>query len=347
MSSSILARLRATLKPYLKEKEIMRVERSLAEILKDYSIEAIDTSVRDDSNGDIVSRFLSAKKIEGRSPKTLAYYEATINRMIETVDRNVRDITTDDLRGYLSSYQEDRGSSKNTIDNIRRILSSFFSWLEEEDLVLKSPMRRIHKVKAGRAVKEVFSDEDLVNIRDGCSNARDLAMVDLLDSTGMRVGELVGLDRDDVDLDERECKVLGKGGSQRVVYFDARTKIHLEEYLDGRDDCDPALFVSLRRPYGRLTIGAVESRLNRIGKDAGAGSVHPHKFRRSMATHAIGKGMPIEQVQRLLGHVRIETTMEYAMVDQDNVKKSHRQYISRGIGFVHGCIRRVLISEYY
>lgn len=327
MLTSILVRMRAALEPFLKEEEIKRVEASLTEILKDYVVSEADAASRRDVNEDLVSRFISAKKIEGRSPKTLTYYESTIDMMIERVDKDIRDMTSDDLRKYLSSYQEDRNSSKSTIDNIRRILSSFFSWLEEEDLILKSPMRRIHKVKTGKVVKEVFSDEDLVNIRDGCSNARDLAIVDLLDSTGMRVGELTTLNRDDVDLKERECKVSGKGDSQRVVYFDARTKIHLEAYLAERDDSNAALFVSLRRPHDRLTISAVESRLKKIGSSAGAESVHLHKFRRSMATHAIGKGMPIEQVQRLLGHVRIETTMQYAMVDQDNVKRSHRQYI--------------------
>ena len=210
---------------------------------------------------------------------------------------------------------------------MRRIFSSFFGWLEDEDYILKSPVRRIHKVKADKPIKETFSDESLELLRDACDEIRDLAMVDLLASTGMRVGELVNLNREDINFHERECVVFGKGGSERVVYFDARTKIHLRNYLDSRDDRDPALFVSLAKPNERLLIGGVETRLKEIGGKADMQKVHPHKFRRTLATRAIDKGMPIEQVQRLLGHVKIDTTMHYAMVNQANVKNSHRKYI--------------------
>lgn len=247
--------------------------------------------------------------------------------MLGSVNKPVREISTDDLRGYLANYQGERHSSKVTIDNMRRIFSSFFGWLEDEDYILKSPVRRIHKVKADKPIKETFSDEGLELLRDACDEIRDLAMVDLLASTGMRVGELVNLNREDINFYERECVVFGKGGSERVVYFDARTKIHLLNYLDSRDDGNPALFVSLAKPHERLLIGGVETRLKEIGSKADIQKVHPHKFRRTLATRAIDKGMPIEQVQRLLGHVKIDTTMHYAMVNQANVKNSHRKYI--------------------
>ena len=271
--------------------------------------------------------FISAKRIEGCSEKSLKYYDSTICHMINSVEKPVREINTDDLRYYLANFQQERGSSKVTIDNIRRIFSSFFGWLEDENYIFKSPVRRIHKIKTEKTIKDTFSDEGLEILRDTCVENRDLAMIDLLASTGMRVGELVQLNREDINFHERECVVLGKGNRERVVYFDARTKIHLLNYLDSRHDSNPALFTSITRPNKRLMIGGVETRLREIGKKADLFKVHPHKFRRTLATRAIDKGMPIEQVQHLLGHVRIDTTMHYAMVNQANVKNSHRKFI--------------------
>lgn len=276
---------------------------------------------------DYVSMFLSAKKIEGRSDKSLKYYRSTIEMMIRKINKTVKHITTDDLRTYLATYQKDNDSSKVTIDNIRRILSSFFGWLEDEDYILKSPVRRIHKVKTGKLVKETYTDEQLEKLRDGCTTLRDLAIVDLLASTGMRVGEMVLLNKDDINFDERECVVFGKGDKERVVYFDARTKLHLQQYLNSRSDDNPALFVSLLSSHKRLEIGGVESCLRKLGNQLGVDKVHPHKFRRTLATMAIDKGMPIEQLQKLLGHQKIDTTLQYAMVKQSNVKLAHRKYI--------------------
>ena len=328
MITSIVSRLRACIDCKLNPKQLRAVEQSLSLILEDYNINKREANRENTSNSNIVSRFISAKKVEGCSSRTLSYYETTITAALETIGKNALNIDTDDLRKYLTEYQEHRSSSKNTIDNIRRILSSFYSWLEDEDIVIKSPVRRIHKIKSGTVIKETFSDEQLETLRDGCKNIRDLAMIDLLSSTGMRVGELVNLNREDVDLAQRECIVLGKGNKQRIVYFDARTKLHLEDYLLKRDDSNEALFVSLNEPHTRMTIGGVESRIKLIGLKSRILGAHPHKFRRTMATQAIDKGMPIEQVQRLLGHVRIDTTLQYAMVNQNNVKISHRKFLS-------------------
>ncbi len=274
-----------------------------------------------------VELFLSAKRIEGCSEKSLKYYKATIEAMLDKVEKEVKHIVTDDIRGYLTDYQKNKNASKVTIDNIRRILSSFFSWLEDEDYILKSPVRRIHKVKAGTNIKETYSDESLELMRDNCNEIRDLAIIDMLASTGMRVGEMVLLNRNDIDFNERECIVFGKGSKERVVYFDARTKIHLRNYLESRVDDNPALFVSLKSPYERIKIGGIEARLREFGKQLGLQKVHPHKFRRTLATMAIDKGMPIEQLQQLLGHSKIDTTLQYAMVKQSNVKIAHRKYI--------------------
>lgn len=277
--------------------------------------------------GDAAAAFLSAKRIEGCSEKTLAYYGKTIEAMLAAVKKPPQRITTEDLRQYLMDYQARRHAGKVTIDNIRRILSSFFSWLEDEDYIVKSPIRRIHRVRTVKLVKETYTDEALELMRDQCGNLRDLAIIDLLASSGMRVGELVRLNRDDIDFHERECVVLGKGSRERLVYFDARTKIHLQNYLASRRDSSPALFVSLRAPHERLQIGGVEARLRRLGQRLHLSRVHPHKFRRTLATAAIDKGMPIEQLQRLLGHQKIDTTLHYAMVKQQNVKLAHRKYI--------------------
>lgn len=280
------------------------------------------------SNNNYLSMFLNAKKIEGCSERTLAYYKTTVEKLLDDVNDPIRKVTTDDIREYLASYQSINDCSKTTIDNIRRNISSFFTWLEEEDYIIKSPMRRIHKIKTTKTVKEVISDEEIEKMRDKCQNLRDLAIIDLLYSTGIRIGELVRLNIDDIDFEERECIVFGKGDKERRVYFDAKTKIHLMSYINSRSDENPALFVTLDSPYDRLRISGVEIRLRHLGRELGINKVHPHKFRRTMATRAIDKGMPIEQVQRLLGHSQIDTTMHYAIVNQTNVKVAHRKFIA-------------------
>ncbi len=279
-------------------------------------------------NEDYLEMFIHAKQVEGLSERTISYYRSSVTHMLHAIDTPVRKITTDQLRAYLAAYQKINNCGKSTVDNIRRNISSFFSWLEEEDHILKSPVRRIHKIKSKTAVKEIISDEDIERLRDSCEVARDAAIIDMLYSTGMRVGELVRLNIRDVDFEERECVVHGKGDKERKVYFDARTKLHLQKYLAARKDGNPALFVTLDAPHDRLKISGVEIRLRELGRRLGLRSIHPHKFRRSMATRAIDKGMPIEQVQKILGHSQIDTTMHYAIVNQNNVKAAHRKYMA-------------------
>ena len=326
----------------MKEKVIKEIEQRMASILNNEQKEKLKevllytffnieiTNIKDElteDTTDYAKLFISAKRIEGCSERTLNYYETTINNMIEKINKKVNCMDTEDLRNYLSKYQSKNNCSKVTIDNVRRILSSFFAWLEDEDYIVKSPVRRIHKVKATQTVKETYTDEELEEMRDACTEIRDLAMIDFLASTGVRVGELVNIDKVDVNMQERSCVVLGKGGKEREVYFDARTKIHLQNYLNTRTDNNSALFVSLLKPYERLKISGVEIRLRELGKKTNIKKVHPHKFRRTMATRAIDKGMPIEQVQVLLGHRKIDTTLQYAMVNQNNVKNSHKRFI--------------------
>ena len=306
----------AEMQPILKASQLKRLK-----VVLKHAFEA----KQHETNETLLQAFLTAKGVEGCSPKTLQYYEDTLARVLATIDKPIAAIESDDLRQYLNDYEITRHTSKVTIDNIRRIMSSFFSWLEDEDYIVKSPVRRIHRVKTAQVAKETLTDEELEALRDACKNKRDLALVDLLASTGMRIGELVRLDVADVNMQERECIVTGKGNKQRPVYFDARAKLHLTEYLETRADSDLALFVSLDSSASRVTVGGMELRLRNLGKKAGVSRVHPHKFRRTLATHAIDKGMPIEQVQKLLGHAKIDTTMHYAMVNQNNVKASHRR----------------------
>ena len=326
MKQNLITDVVQAMLPFLNNSQTERLQEVLQHTLFDYDVTKIENE-KEISEQNLVESFLSAKRIEGCSEKTLKYYDSTIQAMLNSIGKGIKYIVTDDIRCYLTEYQTEKKSSKVTIDNIRRILSSFFSWLEDEDYILKSPVRRIHKVKTGTNIKETYSDEALELMRDNCTEFRDLAMIDMLASTGMRVGEMVLLNRNDIDFNERECVVFGKGDKERIVYFDARTKIHLQNYLDSRTDDNPALFVSLQSPHNRMNIGGIEVRLRQLGKRLGLNKVHPHKFRRTLATMAIDKGMPIEQLQQLLGHRRIDTTLQYAMVKQSNVKIAHRKYI--------------------
>ena len=322
----VIARMGSSLTPA----QLYELRRAMEEELNGYELVVVQTEGerKKQANEELLVSFISAKRIEGCSEKTLTYYENTIRAWLAGVSMGLRDVTTNDIRCYLSDFQARNNSSKTTIDNIRRIFSSFFSWLEDEDYIVKSPVRRIHKVRSEVTVKETISDEQLETLRDNCTELRDLAMIDFLVSTGVRVGELVRINIGDINFNERQCIVLGKGNKERTVYFNARAKVHLQNYIATRQDSEPALFVSLSAPHNRLTISGIENRLRLLGRKANVGKIHPHKFRRTLATMAIDKGMPIEQVQRLLGHCKIDTTLHYAMVNQNNVKIAHRKYIS-------------------
>lgn len=327
MKDVMIRNIRTEMSNILNESQLNKLQEVLVSSFADVLIEPKEESVLHKNAVDYVKLYLAAKKIEGCSEKTLHYYEATIRKMANQINKDICDISTDDLRIYLAYYQESHRAGKVTTDNIRRIISGFFSWLEDENYLLKSPARRIHKIKTAQVIKDTFSDENLEVLKSSCTNIRDLALVDFLASTGVRVGEIVKLNRQAINFSERSCIVFGKGDKEREIYFDASTKLHLQSYLKSRTDSNDALFVSLNFPYQRLSVNGIEKMLSRLGEYAQIPKVHPHKFRRTLATMAIDKGMPVEQVQQLLGHVRIDTTMHYAMVNQANVKNAHRKYI--------------------
>ncbi|WP_297027453.1 site-specific tyrosine recombinase/integron integrase [uncultured Dialister sp.] len=330
MKEELIETIMQQMLPYLDNAQVEKLKDTLHYCMHDVEIVTDSSKLPKpvETNEGLLSKFLAAKRVEGCSVKTLNYYQSVLLKLFSMVPVSVLHMKTEHIRSYLSAYADRTKCSKSNLDNIRRILSSFFTWLEEESYILKNPVRRIHKIKVDKTVKETYSDEAMERMRDECHCLRDLAIIDLLASSGMRVGELVRLNREDIDFDNRECIVFGKGSKERPVYFDARTKIHLKNYLDSRTDDNPALFVSLLRPYNRLQISGVEIRLRSLGRELGIPKVHPHKFRRTLATRAIDKGMPIEQVQRLLGHTQIDTTMQYAMINQKNVKVSHQKYIA-------------------
>lgn len=331
----------------LKTDVIIKITKDMAIILTEYQLEKLKETLQvnldkvemsiitnekekqqiKETNENYINSFISAKEVEGCSTRTIKYYREIIEKMINVLDKAIKDITTEEIRNYLSEYKDNNKCNATTIDNLRRVLSSFFSWLEDEDYIIKSPVRRIHKVKTPTTIKETFSDENLEKLRDTSNGIRDLVLIELLYSTGIRVGELTKLNIADINFEDRSCKVVGKGNKQREVYFDARTKIHLKQYINTRKDENEALFVSKNKPHQRLSISGIELIVRKLGLKTEINRVHPHKFRRTLATMAIDKGMPIEQVQKLLGHVKIETTMHYAMVNQNNVKISHRKYI--------------------
>lgn len=325
MKNDLIRTINSEMNSYLNNYQLGKLSEILEYNFYNYEVIEVEKNKKEKIN--YIALFIASKSVEGCSERTLNYYETTIANMVCEINKDIKVIETDDLRYYLTSYQGKNNCSKVTIDNIRRILSSYFSWLEDEDYIVKSPIRRIHKIKTNKIVREAYSDETVEKLRDGCKELRDLALIDFMSSTGVRVGELVKLNKNDINFEERSCIVFGKGSKEREVYFDARTKIHLEKYLSKRNDENPALFVSLLFPHNRLEISGVEIRLRKLGRDLDLNNVHPHKFRRTMATKAIDKGMPIEQVQRLLGHAKIDTTLQYAMVNQNNVKMSHHKYI--------------------
>ncbi|MBE5763966.1 MAG: integrase [Clostridiales bacterium] len=303
---------------FLKEHELNQLQLLIDDIIISHKQEK--------TNSEYLQLFETAKNVEGCSKASLKYYIYILNSFFKECTKQINDISTDDIRNYLDSFSS-KNISKTSMDNIRRVLSSFFAWLEEEDYIRKNPVKRIHKIKSLKTIKLAYSDENIENLKDNCSCLRDKVIIELLSSTGMRIGELVKLNINNIDFENKECIVLGKGGKQRRVYFDSKTKLHLTNYLNSRIDDNPALFISLFRPFNRLQISGIEIMLRKLGAKTNIDKVHPHRFRRTLATKAIDKGMPVEQVQILLGHTKIDTTMHYAIVDQNNVRNSYRRYI--------------------
>lgn len=272
-----------------------------------------------------LDNFLKQKRLEGCTDETLRSYHDYVVSLSTGVGKRFIDMTSTDIKSFLSNYQTTRHISNQSLDNMRRCYSSFFNYMEEEyDKI--NPTKKIHKIKSETTIQYPFTDEDIVLLRDNCANIRELAIVDFLNSSGVRVSELVGLNKTDISLISREGVVFGKGRKERRIYFDAAAKIHIQKYLQRRKDNNPALFVTAREPYERLTKAGVEYMIAKLGMRSNVEKCHPHRFRRSLATRLIDRNVPIEQVQSILGHTKIETTLIYAQVNQNNVKINHSKF---------------------
>ena len=327
---NIIRRIIDDMKPYLNQRQITELNQSLMFNLEDVELVHKEKPFDEDykkENKRLFESFLDSKKLEGRSDNTLHYYRTTLEKLLASFDKPLQNVTTNDIREWLLLYKE-TGVSNTTVNNVRRIFSSFFGWLEAEEYILRDPMRRIHRVKEEYQIKKPFSEWEIERLRVHLKDSvRDRAMFELLLSTGMRLTELRGLNQGDVDFSEREIIVFGKGAKQRIVYFDERTSLFLQKYLESRDDDNPALFVTIKNPHERLGKAGIGTTVREWGRNTNIENVHPHRFRRTMATRALRAGMPIEQIQVILGHSSIETTRIYAKVNQDDVKYAHRKYV--------------------
>lgn len=276
-------------------------------------------------NFTLIEEFIRRKQLEGCSDATLRQYHDYMVRISIDVGKKLEDLNTNDIRSFLSNYQETRQCKNHTMDNMRRAYSSFFNFIEEEYSIL-NPVKKIHKIKSEKTLQMPFTDEEIIMIEDACKNIRELTIINFLNSSGIRVSELCGLNRNSLSLNTREGKVFGKGSKERKFYIDARTKVHLEKYLKKRTDSNPALFVTANAPFNRLTKTGCEYMVAQIGTRAGVEKCHPHRFRRTLATRLIDRGVPIEQVQQILGHTKLDTTLIYAQVNQTNVKLNHSKF---------------------
>lgn len=314
----------------LSNEQLDKLEAVLDIVLYRYKVtqDTNELIVRDNANDKLLQRFLSTKLIEGKSKKTVSRYRLILKIMIDYFGKSVKEINTDDLRYYLARYQQDRYVCNNTLDGMRRIFSSFFTWLNDEGYIIRNPTRMLKKIKVERIIRKPLSDEEREKLRCACKEERDLSIIEFLYSTGVRVSEMIGLNRDNIRFLERETVVLGKGSKERMVYLNASACLHLKRYLDTRNDKNPALFVSMNSPHKRLTVSGIEAILKELGKRAGIKKVHPHRYRRTAATNALNRGMPLQEVSMMLGHSKVETTMIYCAVEQESVKFNHKKYLS-------------------
>ena len=272
--------------------------------------------------------FLVSKALEGRSPHTIERYRYELKRLLSYINKGIANITDGDISSYMRAYKAIRQVSNQTLKNVRAVYSEFFSWLRDRDRIRKNPMVLVEDIKVEKKLKKPFSDEEREMLLRNCETLRDKAMMEFLYSTAVRVSELASLNREDVRWSSKDLIVFGKGSKERIVYLNDRSNMYLREYLESRTDNNMALFVSLRNPHERLTKEGIEDIIRRTGKRAGVEKAHPHRFRRTAATNALNRGMPVQEVAQFLGHAKLDTTMIYCNVDQAGVKYNHQKHLS-------------------
>lgn len=326
-------RLTAVAGPILSEAQINNIKKSLAVTVSKYDVQADKSKQQiydiQQENANVLREFMEAKRIEGRSETTLYNYGKELAKMFLTLNKSFRDITSSDIRDYLAWRKKTSNLESSSVANMRMYLMSFFKWLQKEELISKNPMDKIGVIKTEKHVIQVLSDEEQEIIKCACKTERDRAIIEVLSGTGMRVSELLGLNRTDVNFDTREVKVLGKGSKERVCFLTGAAKVHLKWYLDTRVDNNPALFVLLREPYTRMTKSGIEYLLKDIARESKMPVIklYPHKYRSTLATNMVNKGCPVDMVQGILGHSNVNTTLKcYVKIDKDAYKRAHDQY---------------------
>ncbi len=330
MKDEFIARVMALMLPVINSEQCSELKTALHMALQDYELAERCTEVMDIDKSYVhyLQMFLIRKRTEGKSERTLEQYKLHLTNMLQYLNTQIDRITENDLFVYLAKYKKERGVSNVYLDNIRLVFSSFFGWLNAKGYIPKNPARGLEPIKREKRIKKPLSDEELERLRRTCEQERDLALLEFLYSTGVRVSELIALNRRDIDFYGKNVVVYGKGNKERETYLTATSCLHLKAYLDNRSDDNEALFVSSKKPHTRLTVAGIEGILKKIGGSAGVEKVHPHRFRRTMATNALKKGMPLEEVKELLGHTKLDTTMIYCTVSKENVKHSHQKYMS-------------------
>lgn len=307
-----------------------RIENALHIQLKDYEIQERCTEIipHDGTNLGMVRKFIATKRLEGKSEKTLEKYQMDLENLVSTFNKKLQDVETYDLRLYLALYKENRKVSNRTLDNIRKSISSFFSWLNDEGFISRNPARALKQIKYDKVVRKPFSAVDREKLKNACEFLRDLALTEFLYASGLRVSEVASLDRDNINFLTREATVIGKGGKERKFYLSEISAEYLQQYLKSRTDDNPALFVAVKAPFGRLGKEGIEVAVKRLGMKAGVENVHPHRFRRTLATDLVKKNVPIQEVAEILGHADLRTTQVYVCLDQESVKYHYNKAIA-------------------
>lgn len=330
MKDEIVSSVLQEMMSFLNNEQLIALKETLRAKLCKYDIKEKETGLmRIDNNAmNYLQVFVNSFRQNGKSEGTVEQYQGHLGRMLSYIGKNVQEIVDDDLIDYMHKYRQLRKVSGRYLNNMRLVFNSFFRWLQRRKVIQRNPVDGLEPIKYRQTVKKPLSPEELEKVRCACERERDLAIVEFLYSSAVRVSELTALNRDDICWESDDVMVLGKGNKEREVYLNARAHLHLRQYLESREDDNPALFVGEREPHERLTRAGVEYIIKKLGVAAGVDNVHPHRFRRTSATDLLRMGMPIEQVQELLGHTKIETTRIYCTVTKEQVKSSHRRYMS-------------------
>lgn len=327
-----LNNLMSSMNQVLTSRQLTILSNTLHNTIKNYSISSEEPLYYEknyeDLNNELLQHFIESKRVIGLSEKSLLQYEECISRVFNFVGKGADSITSEDIQLFFDYQLEEHQNSLVTLDNYRRYLNSFYNYCVKNGLLYKNPLLKIERLKTVRKIKQPFSSTEIIYLRENIRTLRDKAIFELLLSSGMRVGELTSLDYKDLNMNDCTVIVHGKGNKEREVFFNELARVSIQRYLNSRKDTNPALFVSLHKPYNRLGITGCENMLRAIGKRAGVSKVHPHRFRRHFATSLLNKGVHLEQIQQLLGHAEICTTQLYVTSDDDEINYNHKRYVN-------------------